>query len=311
MPDPGHQRIFLLPERRRFSAQALSPSVARLLGRADRIASTTAGERSQLLRHFQLLPRGWPMAAISRQADAGDAAQYAWLRADPVYVQPDMSGARLMAWGNLGLSGAEAEDLLQSLRPLFGDAGFPLSATPAAPDRWYLMLPRESPLPEFTTPMDGLGEDLLAHLPEGPQGRRWRALLNEAQVTLHNHPLNVRRIDSGLVPVNSLWFWGGGVLPDAVTCVAGSVISEDDELRALAVLAGASLTQLAGGCTLIDLRRERDWPALEREHLGPALADLKRHRGSVILDFADGAGWRVGPGQRWRLWRRSLGSLQS
>src|SRR3546814_7983843 len=39
--------------------------------------------------------------------------------------------------------------------------------------------------------------------------RRWRSLLSEAQVVLHNHPWNARREQSGLPPVNSLWFWGG------------------------------------------------------------------------------------------------------
>jgi len=308
LPRPASQLILLLPERRRFSGQAISPPIATALGRADRPEDSAAGERAQLLRYFDLLPRGWPMAAITRESDAGDASLNAWLRADPVFVRPDLGGARLMAWGNLDLSDADAEAFLAPLRPLFGDVGFPISAT--APERWYLQLPLDSKLPAFTPPAEGLGEDLLAHLPEGPEGRRWRMLLNEAQISLHNHPRNAERVAAGKVPVNSLWFWGGGVLPDRVTCRAECVISEDDELLALARRASVSLVRRETGSIVVDLRRERDWMAIERNHLGTALASLNRRHGELLLDFADGAIFRIDPGQRWRLLRRPISRLE-
>jgi hypothetical protein len=223
-------------------------------------------------------------------------------------VRPDLGGARLMAWGNLGLSPAEAETFLAPLRPIFDEVGLPISA--GAPERWYLKLPRETDLPAFTPPVDGLGEDLLSHLPEGPEGRRWRMLLNEAQVTLHNHPRNIERAAAGLMPINSLWFWGGGVLPDAVTCTVASVLSEDAELLALAARAAVALAPLESGSALIDLRRQRDWASLERTFLEPALSSLKRAHAEVLLDFADGAGLRIRSAQRWRVWRRPLGGLE-
>lgn len=242
------------------------------------------------------------MAAITRQADAGDAAANQWLRADPVYVRPDMGGARLMAWGNLGLSADEAESFLQALRPLFGDAGMPLSAP--APERWYLALARDSRTPEFVPPVEALGQDLLELMPAGPEGKRWLALFNEAQVTLHNHPLNQRRVAAGLLPVNSLWFWGGGVLPDAVTSPARSFSSPDPELRALARLAGLVEGTAGSGLKLVDLRAVRDWAAIEREHLAPALGNASS-RESLLLDFADGVALHCEPRQRWRFWRNA------
>ena len=85
----------LLPERRRFSGQPVSASVLKLLGRADAQASAEAGERVQLLRYFNLRPAGWPIAAMTRQLESGDAGGSRWLRADPVHVRPDMTGARI------------------------------------------------------------------------------------------------------------------------------------------------------------------------------------------------------------------------
>src|SRR3546814_10097504 len=81
---------FLLPAAERFGGQQAGADVARMLGRADRAQSGDDGRRAQLRRHFRLTPDHWPMAALTRQMDAGDAAGAAWLRADPLYVRPDI-----------------------------------------------------------------------------------------------------------------------------------------------------------------------------------------------------------------------------
>lgn len=232
----------LLPAAARFGKQGLNEVSARTLGRADRITHDKEGRRAQLLRYFKLVPNHWPIAALTRQADAvaEDAALSAWLRADPAYVQPDINGARLLACGDmLQLTEADSAALLPALKPLFGDIGFTIDAP--TPSRWYLRVPRESKLPAFTDPENALGDDLFEHLAEGADGRRWRALLSEAQVTLHTHPWNGQRIAQGKLPVNSLWFWGGGVLPDAVQAAHGTVYSNEETIRALARASQPSL----------------------------------------------------------------------
>ena len=297
--------ILLLPERRRFSGQALSPEVARLLGRGDRFDAAAPGERAQLLRHFDLLPRGWPIAAITRQADAGDAGDRLWLRADPAYVRVEATGARLQGWSRLGLEREEADELLSVLRPIFGDAGMELSAP--TPERWYLSLARGAGLPEFVEPAEALGADLFAQLPPGPEGRRWRALFNEAQVLLHQHPRHATRLDAGKAPVNALWFWGAGSLPDSARAVsARALMSTDAELLALASLAGLETATAAGAGVLLDLRHQREWARIER-----VLLDALAQGDGLELDFADGARWRLARNQRWRFWRRPLASLES
>ena len=299
--------VLLLPERRRFNGQPISAAMAKLLGRSDTLPLREPGERPQLLRHFDLLPRGWPMAAMSRQSDLGDAAGSTWLRADPVFIRPEMMGARLMAWGNLGLSAEDAVAFMQPLRTVFGDAGFPISAS--APERWFVQLPRDARLPEFPSPLDALGGDMLAYLPEGNDARRWRALGNEAQILLHNHPRNQVRAAAGLPPVNSLWFWGGGKLPDSVRTDFANVIEADDELLAVAKLAGVRLKPGETGNSLVDLRRQRDWASVEAGALSQGLRGMPRRYRQVQLDFADGAGFVLEPSQHWRWLRRPLASL--
>jgi hypothetical protein len=310
----------LLPARLRLAAQPLPAASARALGRADASVVGEAGERAQLLRHFDLLPRGWPVAALTRSQDANDAASAQWLRADPAWVRPDINGARLFACGDgLHLSREDADALLPALRTLFGDAGFPIDAP--TPSRWYLRMPVGAKPPAFPGPDEALGTDLFDALVGTDGGtdaglRRWRALLNEAQVALHNHPWNARRAAAGKPPVNSLWFWGGGMLPDHVSTVYMQVASDDVPLRALA--ANAGLVPLASGSgfgpvagdALFDLREARDLAALDRDWLQPALDALRR--GGLLrlrLDFADGTGCVLVPAQRWRFWRRPLARL--
>ncbi|HET7655895.1 MAG TPA: phosphoglycerate mutase [Luteimonas sp.] len=310
----------LLPGRQRFGGQALPAPLAGALGRADPLPAGDAGTRAQLQRHFTLLPNGWPVAALTRTVDAGDADSANWLRADPAWIRPDINGARLLAVGEgMALAADDAETLLPALRTLFGDAGFPIDAP--VPSRWYLRLPPGAPLPPFAPPEQALGTDLGDVLLDTPAGdanaRRWRSLLSEAQVVLHNHPWNARRAERGLAPVNSLWFWGGGALPDQVTTTSVAVRSDEALLRALATRAGVPLSAVgrgfdtpAAGDVLVDLRGMPDMAALASSWLVPALAALQAGQlGRLRLDFADGAGVVLERGQRWRFWRRPLAGL--
>jgi hypothetical protein len=318
--DAVSRALFLLPAWAVFGRQSLLPEIAKAFGRADFMSADAtqvgvAGSDAQLQRHFVAMPARWAPAALTRQTDAADAAGSAWLRADPAHVRPDINGARLLGLGErLSLSQDDADALLPALRPVFGDSGFALDAP--VPTRWYLRLPREAKLPAFSTPDDALGEDLFEHQPDGPEGRRWRALLNEVQIVLHNHPWNARRAERGLVPVNALWVWGGGVLPDAVSSAVSHAASDDDLVRALAVVAGGDAIRLPStfssgfaaksttGVALFDLRRVRDLAALQRDWLVPALRALADGRLAALdIDAADGMRLRFARGQRWRFWR--------
>jgi hypothetical protein len=307
----------LLPARRRLGG-VVPAQAADALGRADR-HTAAAGGLAQLRRHYRLLPDHWPAAALTRQADAGDAAGAQWLRADPAHVAPDINGARMLGWGDgLGLDEGDAAALLPALRPLFGDAGFELDAP--HPSRWYLKVPVGTPLPAFTAPEEAVGDDLFLALPQGddPAARRWRALITEVQVALHQHPWNRERAAAGKVAINSLWFWGGGVLPDAVQAPYMNVRSPDALLQALARAAGASLATTAssldapGGDSLIDLRHLRSLELLGEQVLPPLLASMRRGEyDRLSLDFEDGLVLELHRGQRWRFWRRPMLDLSA
>lgn len=315
MPTAAASALFLLPARTRL-AGTWPAQVAQALARSEALPPGEPGLQAQLQRHFALVPRGWPVAALTRSRDAADVASAGWLRADPAWIRPDIQGARLFAVGEgLQLAREDVEALLPALRTLFGDAGMPIDAP--VPSRWYLRLPPGAAPPSFPTPEQALGTDLFDTLvgtdPVADAGqRRWRTLASEAQILLHQHPWNARRAECGLPPVNALWFWGGGALPAQVRTTWTSVRSDEVLLRALAMQAGVAPApppagfEPAPGEALLDLRGWRDTDALCAQWLQPALAAMRAGRlGTLRLDFADGAGFLLRPGDRWRFWRRT------
>ncbi len=284
--------------------------------RGDRLPVAASGREAQLAGVFRIdgLPTGrpWPVAALTRALDANDAEGALWLRADPAWLRADMLTVRMLACGVLGLDAAEAADLAQALKPLFGDVGMRLEV--ATPERWYLRIEPGVALPDFAPPEAVLGDDLAAHLPGGPEGRRWRALLNEAQVILHNHPVNAARIERGRVPANSLWFWGGGLLPRAVTTACTRILSDDVLIAALARRVGrervaldpAAMDGPAGeGPVLLDLATTRD-PDVLVAWIDALAARLRNGRiAGLHLAFESGERGAVQSAHRWRFWRRT------
>jgi hypothetical protein len=303
--------VILLPALSRLATApaAASERLATWWARGDRASAAPAGRDAALRELFRFPGTSVPVAALTRQADAQDAAGALWLRADPAHARADMTTARLLATGELGLTAEECASLLQPLKPLFGDAGFPIDAP--VPQRWYLRCPSGTPLPHFAAPDAVLGDDLGLHLPAGQEGRRWRVLFNEAQVLLHQHPLNAARQRRGLPSVNALWFWGAGSLPDWVKTSLRGVLSEDAAVCALALRAGAAASHLndsaaaeCAGDALVDLAGVRDPALLERwlEYADRALR--QRRHASLRLLLQSGERLRYVPAHRWRLWRR-------
>lgn len=297
----------LLPASGQLEGTALPATLARALARADHQALDSSAQ-GQLARHFRLdLPSGtsWPVAALTRQLDAGDAGDGFWLRADPAHIAADMQGVRMLAHGPaLAITAEHSQQLADELAGVFAAHGLHFSAPD--PARWYLKLPPGLAMPPMVEIDRVLGDDLFDHLPPGEDGRLWRSLLSETQVLLHQSPLNARRAAQGQAAVNSLWFWGAGSLPSAVAHPYAQIRSPDPLLQALAKVAAAD----ADGQQLVDLRHLRNAQTLFEQALMPLLAALDSGELEQLqLDFADGQHYRLRRNQRWRIWRGSQPGL--
>lgn len=197
------------------AAKSGTPELRTLLARAQ--TSLCAANRERLLfdlfaaEYDKTLPP--PVAAVTHAHDTGSAGAGWWLRADPVALRPD--GDRLLMLGQHALSirADEAAALGAELREMFAARGFEFS-TPH-PQRWYLRLAQD-PGVTLTALDDVVGHDIMQHLPQAQDTRaaaRWRSLLNEVQMQLHGSPVNHARVARGELPINSVWFWGGGASP--------------------------------------------------------------------------------------------------
>lgn len=286
------------------------PEFVRWLARGDRLADVAAARDAVVREQFQFDGKGIPAAALRHHCHAGATANGVWLCADPAYVRSEATAARLMACPVHDLSAADADELALALRPLFDAVSRELAVD--TPSTWCLRLAESASRAAFTDPVKALGASLADCLPEGETGRAWRRLFNEAQILLHAHPVNARRIAAGKVPVNALWFWGEGALPGSVETGLQCVASADDVLRGLAKMGGAvrleplpeALDAMGkGGEVLLDLETPgvrvmlADWFPAFRRWL------RERRFGAISLVFAGGERFRVRYWHRLRFWR--------
>ena len=182
-----------------------------------------------------------PVAAITAASDGLDANAGWWLRADPVYLQPDRSQAVLVASDALQLQADESAALIETLNEHFAADGWYFHAP--HPQRWYLRLDTAEAI--TTTPIsEVMGQSVHEHLPSGDNQREWHTRLNELQMLLHNHAVNAQRVEAGLMPVNSVWFWGEGKMPVSHTVPWDHVYSDDDVVHALAQLSKVECSSL-------------------------------------------------------------------
>src|SRR6266704_6788036 len=260
-------------------------------GRRRRLAASSP--EAWLFERFAVpKQRDWPAAPYTLLADGGAPERDFWLRADPVHLRLGRDTLTFADSAAFEVSRAEAEALVETLNRHFGDA---MLFYPVRPARWYVRL-RETP-DMHTTPPSAAREGLIeGNLPSGPDAMRFHALMNEAQMLLHEHPVNAEREARGEPALNSVWFWGGGVIDAAKAQPFSAVITDDPLARGLALAAGiralalpkdarsalAALGDEGRVLAVPDAPRETQLrerrTALERDWFLPLLAALKSGR---------------------------------
>jgi hypothetical protein len=304
------------------SAQA--PALYRWLSRASLQRRACGSAVQALCERFGVARQSdWPVAALTLRADGLDPGRSWWLRADPVHLQPARNELVLARTGGPDLVQAEADAIVATLDAHLAAEGVHLIA--ARPQRWYLGVRQPEPL--TTTPLrEALGRSIDALLPQGASALRWHRRLNELQMLLHEHPVNVRREARGALAVNSVWLWGSGVVPTCPPRPALSVWSDDPLARGLALCAGATGADLpAGAAALLDAvaagehlvvlgDEAADTPPalhrLERDWLEPLVSALRGGRleraGLTTVHDGELLSLHLSRRDLWKFWRRPL-----
>lgn len=298
------------------------PSFETLLARGRLGACGAAGIEALVCDELGIArQQDYPVAPISLLADGGEPGEHYWLRADPVHLRVMRDRIVLAGSSELALTQDEADALVASIHAHFGDA-FRLLAL--HPERWYLRVNPKSQL--RTTPISlAIGCNIDPLLPQGDAAAALRAQLNELQMLLFDHPVNQAREARGALPVNSVWLWGGGSLPQRPQSSL-RLYTADATLSALGRFAGAQVAPppaefvaaLLDANTLIVLDHlqaagqygdalawrealialERDWFAPLREYLRGHAAPIR------ICDPVGGQALQFNRGDIWKIWRR-------
>ncbi|MDR1461993.1 MAG: hypothetical protein LBI68_02495 [Azoarcus sp.] len=334
-------------------------ALSRLLGYGQRRIEALDSPECLLMRLFGVDDKTPPLAALRRLGENTESTENTentgsdgksrppspsalasragsgthWLCADPVHLSLTREYLLLGDFADEEIAADEAAALSAALNRDFSDLGQFIAATPT---RWYLRL-EHPPTARFSTLHDATGRPIQDFLPEGDESDadadaiRWRRILNEIQIALHNHPANKARETAGQRTINSLWFWGASArpAPDATPRPpCQSIQTLDPITRGLARAANIepgppdldtalradtllTLDTLAAPARRLDLAAWRTaLAALENDYFAPIakaldtgvlhrlelLAPSDRHNLSLTLN-------RRSP---WRFWRKPL-----
>ncbi len=235
-----------------------------------------------------------------------------WIAAaDPVYLEPRLDHLCLHALGSEAVTITDMRSIFDELQMRLGsDARFSFARIGKCGYLRTAEAIETARLP--ANAIDQRQPD--EFLPVGDKAGAYRKLIGEIEMLLHESPANARRGSAGLVPINSLWLWGGGFAPEPIERACPPLFADDPLIR---------------GCWLSFAGHIVDWPGSIDKCLEaadgsfvavPPFADkdddalsatlhklfdaLRAHRiDELHLWFRDGIEARVNRFDRWRFWR--------
>lgn len=289
--------------------------------RADGPIDAGCDWRDWLLEGASLGPdllRRFPAGPCVLAAATGECCDGGWACAAPVHLVAALDHLRLASPVPLPLEAEESRELVADLNQRLAGRGFTLHEGPRG---WLCRHPEHLDC-RAPSPQDAIGGNLRELMPVGRDAARLIAWVNELQMVLHEHPVNARRESRGLPPVNSVWLWGFGTAGPAQGTPADVLVTDDDWLAGLwrlhgavasepsglaAVLAGDTAVVrvgLAPATALAAQDPSARLQALERQVSIPLRAALQSGSVAEVALLAGQVVWQLGPGARWRFWRR-------
>lgn len=166
------------------------------------------------------------------------------------------------------LSCEESRNYLKALQDQISDC-----AVTFHPGLGYhnLMVIASRPFSKRLTPPDELiGEGIRKFMPGGDQFKDLIYVINQAQIILHNHPVNQQRKRENRDLVNSIWLWGNGktgTLPsfEKKFAKSGTLISASLLFQGMAKAANMNIVSVEGATGFAETNFEGKVKATLRE----------------------------------------------
>ena len=179
------------------------PTLELLLARSKKQFLKTDSLDAWLCQTFEVPEMS--IAPVTMATDGIDPHASYWMRADPVHLR--LNNAQMILQTNVSINLEEAKQLCKSVNEHFAGSGMEFFA--AHPQRWYVRLD-EHPQLDTHSSYQVEGRDSRPYLPRGESALKWHGVMNEIQMLLYGHPISQKCKTRGGLPVNSVWFWGGG-----------------------------------------------------------------------------------------------------
>ncbi|MEI6737283.1 MAG: hypothetical protein WCL29_02260 [Pseudomonadota bacterium] len=229
-----------------FAMPLAMPALDALLSRSRVTVYPGCVLEEALLAEFGI-DENAPIAALTRLADidesSAEQSSKSWLRADPVHFAISHDNIQLFDSHVINPTAEEMAAIAETLNRYFAEDGLQIHFPDAA--RGYIEI-KSDDVPE-TTPLWLMGgASVFANLPRISTKTKinWRAKTNEIQMLLHDHPVNQTRAANGLVPINGLWVWGGGLNELSINTDYDHVVAKLALARGLAIAKSLALESL-------------------------------------------------------------------
>jgi len=104
---------------------------------------------------------------------------------------------------------------------------------------------------DLTPPHDISDICIKEYMPKGEDAELITEFMKKSYELLKNHPVNLKRIERGLRPANSIWLWGQGKKPmlsnfKEKTGLSGCVISAVDLIKGIGICADMQVIEVEG-----------------------------------------------------------------
>jgi len=224
----------------------------KLLARAKQARMDASGFTSILFNLFglnQTTDADHPVAAVTRLVDDGCSPGETWMRADPVHLSAEHKGVTLLDHTTLKINRHDALATAADIGTVFEARKMNLEVP--IPTRWYLRV--QNPPRIKTSEIAGvIGRNIHPYLPTGEDQTEIIRLLNEVQMILHSSEINIDRQHRGLLPINGVWLWGLGQLPESIETKWSAVYTDEEVARGLSILAGTPVFDLPDTIAAVD-----------------------------------------------------------
>ncbi len=163
----------------------------------------------------------------------------------------DLNDAVMIDYSAGEISTEEAAELISFLREKLIKEHFNYNFHKGISYRHCLLFKNSEIGTETTPPHDISGKVVGQYLPTGVNGEILLNLIKQSRDILKDHPINIKRVENGLNPANSCWFWGEGRKPSLTSFiekfgVSGGVISAVDLIKGIAICAGLKSIDVPG-----------------------------------------------------------------